>query len=192
MHNPTDAHLMAAKRILRYLRGTLHRGLLFRPSSLQLQAYADVDWVGDPVDHRSTSSYVVFLGSTPITWVSKKQCTVSRSSTKAEYCSLASTTAELYWIRMVLCDFWIFLSNTPVLWCDNLSALALASNPVFHARTKHIEVDYHFVHEKVVRHDVAVKFISTSDQLADILTKSLSSPGFTRLHDKLLLSFQPP
>ena len=90
---------------------------------------------------------------------------------------------------MVLRDLGIFLSNTPVLWCDNLSTLALASNPVFHARTKHIKVDYHFVREKVVRRDVAVKFISTTDQLADILTKSLPSPSFTRLHDKLLLSF---
>ena len=93
---------------------------------------------------------------------------------------------------MVLRDLGTFLSNTPVLWCDNLSALALASNPVFHARTKHIKVDYHFVREKVVYRDVAVKFISTTDQLADILTKSLPSPSFTRLHDKLLLSFQPP
>uniref|UniRef100_A0A2N9IRW5 Reverse transcriptase Ty1/copia-type domain-containing protein n=1 Tax=Fagus sylvatica TaxID=28930 RepID=A0A2N9IRW5_FAGSY len=192
MHNPTDVHLMAAKRILRYLRSTLHRGLLFHPSSLQLQAYADTDWAGDPVDRRSISSYVVFLGSTPITWVSKKQWTISRSSMKAEYRSLTSAIAELYWIRMVLRDLGIFLSNTLVLWCDNLSALALASNPVFHARTKHIEVDYHFVREKVVRRDVDVKFISTSDQLAEILTNSLPSPGFTRLHDKLLLSFQPP
>jgi hypothetical protein len=163
MHNPTDVHLMAAKRILRYLRSTLHRGLLFHPSSLQLQAYADTDWAGDPVDRRSISSYVVFLGSTPITWVSKKQWTISRSSMKAEYRSLTSAIAELYWIRMVLRDLGIFLSNTLVLWCDNLSALALASNPVFHARTKHIEVDYHFVREKVVHRDVAVKFISTTN-----------------------------
>ena len=115
MHNPTDVHLTAAKRILRYLRGILHCGLLFRPNSLQLQAYADTDWADDPVDCRSTSVYLVFLGSTPITWVSKKQCTVSRSSTEAEYRSLASATAELYWIRMVLRDLGIFLSNTPVL-----------------------------------------------------------------------------
>ena len=192
MHNSTNVHLMAAKCILRYLHGTLHLGLLFRPNSLQLQAYADADWAEDPVDRRSTSSYVVFLGSTPITWVSKKQCTISRSSTEAEYRSLASATAELYWIRMVLRDLGILLSNTPVFWCDNLSAFALASNPVFHARTKHIEVDYHFVREKVVRRDVAVKFISTSDQLVDILTMSPPSPGFTRLRDKLLLLFQPP
>jgi hypothetical protein len=96
MHNPTDVHLMAAKRILRYLRGTLYHGLLFCPSSLQLQAYVDADSAGDHVDRRSTSGYVVFLGSTPITWVSKTQCTVSRSSTEAEYRSLASATAELY------------------------------------------------------------------------------------------------
>ena len=119
MHNPTDVHLMATKRILRYLRGTFHRGLLFHPSSLKLQAYADADWARDPVDRRSTSGYVVFLGSTPITWVSKKQCTVSRSSTEAKYRSLASATTEFYWIRMVLRDLGIFLSNTPVLWCDN-------------------------------------------------------------------------
>ena len=93
---------------------------------------------------------------------------------------------------MVLRDLGIFLSNTPFLWCDNLSALALASNPVFHARTKHIEVDYHFVREKVVSRDVVVKFISTTDQLTDILTKSLPSLGFTWLRDKLLLSFQSP
>jgi hypothetical protein len=89
MHSPTEDHLMAAKRILRYLRGTLHCGLLFRPGSLKLQGYADADWAGDQSDRRSTSGYVVFLGSTPITWVSKKQCTVSRSSTEAEYRSLA-------------------------------------------------------------------------------------------------------
>lgn len=96
MHNPIDVHLTAAKRILRYLHGTLHCGFLFRPNSLQLQAYANADWARDPVDRRSTSGYVVFLGSTPITWVSKKQCTVSRSSTEAEYHSLASATVKLY------------------------------------------------------------------------------------------------
>jgi hypothetical protein len=145
MHSPTDTHLIAAKWILRYIKGSLSSGLLFQPGSLNLQAYADADWAGDPLDRRSTSGYVVFLGFTPITWVSKKQCTVSRSSTEAEYRSLASATAEVFWIRMVLKDLGLFLPNPPILWCDNLSALALASNPVFHARTKHIEVDYHFI-----------------------------------------------
>jgi hypothetical protein len=102
LHSPTEDHLVVAKHILRYLRGTLHCGLLFRSGSLKLQGYADADWAGDQSDRHSTTGYMAFLGSTPITWVSKKQCTVSRSSTKAEYHSLASVIAELFWIRMIL------------------------------------------------------------------------------------------
>jgi hypothetical protein len=117
---------------------------------------------------------------------------VSRSSTEAEYCSLASATAELFWIQMILKDLGVFLADSPILWCDNLSTLALASNLMFHARTKHIEVDYHFVCENVVRRDIVVKFVSTKDQLADILTKSLAFSSFTGLCDNLLLPFQPP
>jgi hypothetical protein len=98
MHSPTDTHLVVAKRILRYLKGTLTHGLLFCPSSLTLQAYADANWAGNLDDHHSTSGYVVFLGSTPITWVSRKQSIVSRFSTEAEYRSLASATTEVFWI----------------------------------------------------------------------------------------------
>jgi hypothetical protein len=192
MYSPTDAHLVAAKQILRYLKGTLTHGLLFSPSSLTLQAYADADWAGDPINCQSTSGYVVFLDSTPITWVSKKQCTVSHSSTEAEYQSLASTTVESFWIRMVLKDFGVFLLDLSLLWCNNHSTLALPSNPMFHAQTKHIEVDYNFVQEKVVCRDIVVKFVSTTDQLADILTKCLPSLGFTQLRDNLLLPFRPP
>ena len=108
---------------------------------------------------------------------------MSCSSTKAEYRALASTTAELYWLRMLLRDFGIFLPHPPLLWCDNVSALAIASNPVLHARTKHIEVDYHFVHEKVL------KFISTHDQLVDLFTNGLPSPRFNWLTSKLMWKF---
>ena len=90
MHAATDMHLMAAKRVLRYLRGSLHLGIAFSPGSLELHAYSDVDWVGDPHTRRSTTGYIVFLGTNPLTWVSKKQPTVSRSSTEAEYRALAS------------------------------------------------------------------------------------------------------
>uniref|UniRef100_A0A2N9F9H0 Reverse transcriptase Ty1/copia-type domain-containing protein n=1 Tax=Fagus sylvatica TaxID=28930 RepID=A0A2N9F9H0_FAGSY len=107
--------------------------------------------------------YVVFLGSTPITWVSKKQCTISRYLyRKLNIATLLPLLAEVFWIRIVLKDLGIFIPDPPLLWCDNLFALALASNPVFHALTKHIEVDYHFVREKVVCRDVVVKFISTT------------------------------
>jgi hypothetical protein len=129
----------------------------------------------------------VFLGNNPITWLSKKQHTVSRSSTEAEYRSLATGAAELTWLRQVICDLGLYLASAPIMWCDNTSALALASNPVFHGRTKHIEVDYHFVRECVVRGDICLQFISTDDQVADIFTKALSTPRFQRLCSKLLV-----
>ena len=141
------------------------------------------------MDRQSLTGMVLFFGNSPIFWSAKKQGTVSRSSTKAEYRALASTTAELYWIRMILHDFGLFLPHPPVLWCDNVSALAIATNPVFHARTKHIEVDYHFVREKVLKRDVMLKFISTHDQLADLFTKSLPSPRFNWLTSKLMWKF---
>uniref|UniRef100_A0A2N9HA75 Reverse transcriptase Ty1/copia-type domain-containing protein n=1 Tax=Fagus sylvatica TaxID=28930 RepID=A0A2N9HA75_FAGSY len=166
---------------------TLDRGILFQPGPFTLTAFTDADWVGDPCDRRSTSGIIVFLGNNPITWLAKKQHTVSRSSTEAEYRSLASGAAELSWIRQVLCDLGLFLPSAPLIWCDNTSALALASNPVFHGRTKHIEVDYHFIRERVVHGDLKLQFISTEDQLADVFTKALPSPRFHRLCSKLLI-----
>jgi hypothetical protein len=188
MSTPTSTHLAAAKRILRYIRGTLHHGIAFTPGSLHLSAYTDADWAGDPDDRRSTSGYIVYLGSNPITWSAKKQPTVSRSSTESEYRALAIASAELCWMRTLLKDLGIFLSHTPILWCDNVSALAIASNPVFHARTKHIEVDFHFVRERVLRKDLLVQFVSTLDQLADIFTKSLPTRRFVELQRNLMVS----
>ena len=161
MANPTSNHLQATKRILRYLQGTVHQGLSFTPSPLVLSAYSDADWAGDPLDWKSISGIVVFLGHSLITWSAKKQPTVSRSSTEVEYRALASVAAELCWIRMLLKYLGVFLCAAPILWCDNVSTLAIASNPVFHARIKHIEVDYHFVKERVLRHDLQVKFVAS-------------------------------
>jgi hypothetical protein len=112
---------------------------------------------------------------------------VSRSSTEAEYRSLSITTAELFWIRMLFRELGVSLSIPPVLWCDNIGALSLASNPVFHARTKHIEVDYHFVREKVLNRDILIKFINTHDQVADVFTKGLPSARFLFLKVKLMV-----
>ena len=144
---PTSIHLAAAKRVLRYIKGTLHHGIEFTNGPLSLSAYIDADWAGDPDDKRSTSGFLIYLGSNVITWSAKKQPTVSRSSTESEYRALAFASAELCWIRTLLKDLGIYINDPPILWCDNVSALAIASNPVFHARTKHIEVDFHFVRE---------------------------------------------
>ncbi|KAL4023146.1 hypothetical protein IC575_016896 [Cucumis melo] len=186
MHKPTVIHFSAVKRILRYLCGTPTLGIKFRKGSFSLQTFCDSDWAADTSDRRSTSGFIAFLGSNPISWSSKKQSIVSRSSTEAEYCSLATTTADLYWIRQLLCDLHVPLKTSPTLWCDNVSAISLAHNPVFHARTKHIEIDYHFVWEKVLCKDISICYIYSNNQLADILTKPLLSPTFLHLRDKLL------
>uniref|UniRef100_A0A2N9FCI4 CCHC-type domain-containing protein n=1 Tax=Fagus sylvatica TaxID=28930 RepID=A0A2N9FCI4_FAGSY len=172
-------------------QGTLNHGLSFTPSPMTLSAYTDADWVGDPSDRRSTSGFLVYLGSNPITWSAKKQAIVSRSSTESEYRALAIAAVELCWLRTLLCDLRVYLPDTPILWCDNVSALAIASNPVFHAPTKHIEVDFHFVREQVLRKDLAVKFVSTTDQLANIFTKSLPTTCFLDLQRNLLVPVCP-
>jgi hypothetical protein len=178
LHHPTTAHWTAAKRVLRFLKSTSTHGLLVSRTNLQLNAFCDSDWAGSPDDRRSTSGFAVFLGDNLISWSAKKQPVVSRSNTEAEYRSLAITTTELFWLRMLFYELCIPLRIAPVIWCDNVSALALASNPVYHARTKHIEVDYHFVREKVLNKDISIAFISTADQVADVFTKGLSTARF--------------
>ena len=129
---------------------------MFQPGPIALTASTNADWIGDACDRRSTSTIIVFLGNNPITWLTKKQHTVSRSSIEAEYLSLATSAAELAWIRQVLCNLGLYLPSAPLIWCHNTNALALASNLVFHGCTKHIEVGYHFVHERVIRGDRAL------------------------------------
>ena len=190
MSNPTTLHLEATKRVLRYIRGTLYHGISFSSGPLTLTAFSDADWAGDPFDRRSTTS-LVFLGPSPISWSSKKQTTVTRSSTEAEYRALVTTAAKVSWLRILFKELRIFLSHVPVLWCDNASAIALSANPMFHSRTKHIEVDYHYVHEKGLHRDLCVRFVSGKDNLADIFTKPLPSPSFLLQRRKLLLDASP-
>jgi hypothetical protein len=186
MTSPTDIHYAAVKRILRYLKGTLQKGLFFSSTgallnSVYVKAYCDADWAGEVIQRRSTTGFIVYIGSCPVSWQSKKQGSVSRSSTESEYRSLANTAAEISWIRHLLCDLKVQIPHAPVLKCDNLSALALASNPVFHSRIKHLDNDFHFVRERVQRNDLKLEYVSTKEQTADILTKGLPSPLF-RLH----------
>jgi histone deacetylase 1/2 len=176
LHAPTTVHWTAVKRILRYLRGTISLGLrLSRSSSTIISAFSDADWAGCPDDRRSTGGFAVYLGSNLISWNARKQATVSRSSTEAEYKSLANATAEVMWLQTLLDELGVAQSKTAVLWCDNIGVTYLSANPVFHARTKHIEVDYHFVRERVAQKLLDIRFISSGDQVADGFTKSLST-----------------
>lgn len=185
MHKPTVIHFSAIKRILRYLCCTPTLGIKFHIGFLSLQTFCDFDWVGDTFDRHSTSRFIFFLGSNPISWSSKKQRIVSLSYTEAKYCSLANTTANFYWIWQLLCDLHVPL-KPPTLLCDNVSTISLTHNIVSRAYTKHVEIDYHFVREKVLRKDIFICYISSDDQLVDLLTKSLLSSIFLQLRDKLL------
>ncbi|XP_028051740.1 uncharacterized protein LOC114256321 [Camellia sinensis] len=191
MHSPTVGHLSLVKLILRYVKGTLVHGLHFTSSHFGLHAYSDSNWAGDLADKRSTSSYCVYLGNNLISWSSKKQSTVSRSSTEAEYRSSVHTAAELTWLQMLLVDFSIPHTSLPVLWCDYLSSISLSTNSAFHSRSKHIEVDCHFVRDKVVAHQLILKYVHTTDQLAVIFTKPLSTAHFSYLTHKLMVSHLP-
>ncbi|KAK1617271.1 hypothetical protein QYE76_022788 [Lolium multiflorum] len=149
MHAPRDAHWAAVKRILRYVCGTMGYGLSLHasPSTLtDLVAYSDADWAGCPDTRRSTGGYCVYLGSSLVSWSSKRQPTVSRSSAEAEYRTVANVVAECTWLRQLLSELSCPVDKATVVFCDNVSAVYLFANPVHHRRTKHIELDIHFIH----------------------------------------------
>uniref|UniRef100_A0A2N9IPU1 Protein kinase domain-containing protein n=1 Tax=Fagus sylvatica TaxID=28930 RepID=A0A2N9IPU1_FAGSY len=138
MSTPTTTHLAAAKRVLRYIKSPFNHGIEFTPGPLHLSAYTDADWAGDPDDRRSTSGFLVYLGNNAITWSAKKQPTVSRSSTESEYRALTIASAEICWVRSLPKDLGIYLIDPPILWCDNVSALAIASNPLIPEGVSHL------------------------------------------------------
>ncbi|GKB90499.1 ribonuclease H-like domain-containing protein, partial [Tanacetum coccineum] len=192
MHDPRDPHFTALKRILCYVRGTLDYGLQLHVSSTtQLSAYTDADWAGCPVTRRSTSGYCVFLGDNLLSWSAKRQVTLSRSSVEAEYRGVANVVAETAWIRNLLCELHTPLFTATLVYCDNVSVVYMSANPVQHQRTKHIEIDIHFVHDFVASGQVRVLHVPSRFQYADIFTKGLPTALFIEFRSSLNVRRSP-
>ena len=192
MHDLREPHLAAFKRILCYVHGTLDLGLHLRASGQSnLVVYSDANWAGCPDTRKSTSAYAVFLGNNLVSWSSKRQNTISRSSAEAEYRVVANGVAEATWLRQLLLE----LRHTPhratLVYCDNISAVYLSGNPVQHQRTKHVEIDLHFVREKVALGHVRVLHVPTTSQYTDVFTKSLPTSLFQEFQSSLNVSDAP-
>ncbi|PKU68788.1 putative mitochondrial protein [Dendrobium catenatum] len=187
MHNPRNCDYQALKRLLRYVKGSIDYGLPLITGALNLSSYTDADWAANSTDRKSMSGYCTFLGPNLISWSVKKQTTVAHSSTKAEYRSLAAATSNILWIRRLPTDLDVPTTSPTPIHCDNTSTIALANNPIFHARTKHIEIDYHFISDHIRQGNIWVDHVCTNDQLADILTKALPINRFQLLRSKLTI-----
>ncbi|XP_071728946.1 uncharacterized mitochondrial protein AtMg00810-like [Rutidosis leptorrhynchoides] len=186
LHAPTDDHFQAVKRILRYVKGTISYWLTFsHTKSPTLLGYSDADWARCLETRRSTYGYSIFLGGNLVSWSAKKQLTVSRSSCESEYRALANTAAEVIWITHLLRELHVLPPDRPTILCDNKSAIFLSQNPVSNKRSKHIDIDYHFIRELISSGRLYTKFVPTTLQLANIFTKSLPRPLFEEFRTKL-------
>ncbi|CAI5732010.1 unnamed protein product [Peronospora farinosa] len=180
MENPQVEHWIAVKRILRYLQGTKSHGICFKPGDeVDFRGYSDADWAGDHSDRKSTSGYAFLLMSAPISWGSKKQSSVSLSTSEAEYIALSLAIQEGKWVHRLLCEI-LAASNKPApglkILEDNQSCIKMTKNPVNHGRAKHIDIKYHHIRDEVKRGEVKLQYCETSIMLADILTKALPGP----------------
>jgi hypothetical protein len=183
--NPKECHLVADKRILRYLVATPCFGIWYpKGSTFDLIGYADSDYAGCKVYRKSTSGTCQFLGRSLVSWSSKKQTSVALSTAEAKYVAAGQCCAQLLWMRQTLRDFGYNLSNVPLL-CDNESAIRLADNPIKHSRTEHIDIQHHFLRDHQQKGDIDIYHISTENQLADIFTKPLDEKTFCRLRSEL-------
>ena len=186
MNNPNEEHMEAVYRILRYLKLTPGKGLFFEKNPRRdIEVFSDADWAGSVQDRRSTSGYCTYVWGNLVTWRSKKQSVVSRSSAEAEFRAMAHGICEGIWLRRVLKELKISDEEPMKMFCDNQSAISIAKNPVHHDRTKHVEIDRHFIKENISSGTICVPFVKTCDQVADILTKAVGSRPFHTILGKL-------
>ena len=167
MAKPLESHWIAAKRVLRYLKGTVNFGIMYTDNcDVELTGYSDSDWAGNLDDRKSTLGYAFNIGTRVVSWSSKKHPTVSLSSTEAEYKALCNATSEVVWLRKILEDIDHKQMKPTILKCDNQSSIKLAYNPIYHARTKHIEIQCHFVREKIQKKEIVLTYCNTTENVA--------------------------
>jgi len=180
--NPTNAHVQAAKRALRYLQGSQTTGLVYSKhnGNIMIQAYCDADYAADG-DRKSISGYVFILAGSPISWQAKKQTTVAQSTVESEYAAMALAAKEMIWLQYLLRDLGMSKYTPTVLLCDNQGAISLAKNPTHHAKTKHVDVQLHFIRDHVEKGTIEVEYCPTENMLADLMTKALARERHARL-----------
>ena len=182
---PTESHLMAVKRILRYVSHTTDYGIWYsRDSTADLAGFSDADWAGNSDDRKSTSGGCFYLGNNLVAWYSKKQNSISLSTAEAEYIAAGSCCTQLLWMKQMVSDYGL-CQNTLTIFCDNTSAICISKNPVQHNRTKHIDIRYHFIRELVENGTVVLEYVDTQNQKADIFTKALDTTTFEKLRKDL-------
>ena len=194
MSEPSKDHWNGVKRIFRYLKETMNFGLKFtaedeeRENGDELHGYSDANWAGDVDTGRSTSGYVFKVANCTVSWSSKKQASVTKSTTEAEYVTLSQATQEAIWLRRLLSDIGCRSEEPTVIFEDNQGAIEISKNAKFHNRTKHIDVRFHFIREKVLLNEVKVIYLSTEEMLADVMTKELTKGKFEKLRNMLNIS----
>lgn len=178
--------MKALNRVLQYIKGFVGQGLfLSSSSSPEIKAFSDTDWASCPETRRSITGFCVFISDSLVFWRSKKQHTVSRSIAELEYRAMAATASEITWLQKLLKDLYITQEKPAILYYDNQAALYISSNPVFHERTKHIEINCHYVREKMQEENLKALHVRTEHQVADILTKPLFSARIQLLSNKM-------
>jgi len=186
MESPNEQHLLAVKRILRYVQGTLDLGIQYeRGGATELVGFVDSDYAGDVDDRKSTSGYVFMLGGGAIAWASKKQPIVTLSTTEAEFVSASYGACQAVWLRNVLEEIGCRQEGGTLVFCDNSSTIKLSKNPVLHGRSKHIHVRYHFLRELVKEGTIRLDYCTTTDQVADIMTKAVKREVFEELRERM-------
>lgn len=186
MQQPRNDHWQAALRVVRYLKGTPGQGIVLSSTNdFQISGWCDSDWGSCPLTRRSVTGYFVQLGESPVSWKTRKQPTISKSSAEAEYRAISFLTSELLWMKSILISLGISHHQPMKIYCDSKTAIHISNNPVFHERTKHIEINCHFVRDEIQSETVSTHHVSTTQQLADVFTKPLGRHAYKVFHSKL-------